>query len=161
MRIIKDKIKSPQKLRSIFAKLKRQGKKTAFTNGCFDIIHYGHVNYLEKARKKADVLIVAINSDSSIRRIKGDKRPIVKLKDRQGVVAALESVDFVTSFNQNTPSEIIKLLKPDILVKGGDWNKNEIVGKDTVESCGGRVIIIPYIKGQSTTQIIKRIEKTR
>ena len=140
-------------------KLKRQGKRIALTNGCFDILHYGHVNYLESAKRLTDILIVAINSDNSVKRIKGKKRPVINLKDRMGIVAALECVDFVTSFTQNTPLQIIKLLRPDILIKGGDWNKNNIVGKDIVESYGGCVITLPYIKGQSSSKIIERIGK--
>ena len=159
MRLIKNKIKSPRRLKNIILRLKRQGERIAFTNGCFDILHYGHVNYLQRAKGLTDILVVAINYDSSVKRIKGSKRPIISLKDRMMIVAALESVDFVTSFRQDTPLEIIKLLKPDILVKGGDWNKKKIVGKDIVQSYGGSVIILPYIKGQSSSKIIKRIGK--
>lgn len=157
MRIAKNKIKSPQELKKIISRLKKQGKKIAFTNGCFDILHYGHVSYLEKAKRLTDILVIAINSDSSMRRIKGKTRPILNLGDRMGIIAALECVDFITSFNQDTPREIIKLLKPDMLIKGGDWNRNEIVGKNVVESYGGKVKTIPYIKGQSTTKIINRL----
>lgn len=157
MRIAKNKIKSPQELKKIISRLKKQGKKIAFTNGCFNILHYGHVSYLEKAKRLTDILVIAINSDSSMRRIKGKTRPILNLGDRMGIIAALECVDFITSFNQDTPREIIKLLKPDMLIKGGDWNRNEIVGKNVVESYGGKVKTIPYIKGQSTTKIINRL----
>ena len=160
MRLIEDKIKSPEKLKKIILNLKKQGKRVAFTNGCFDILHYGHVDYLENAKKLTDKLVVAINSDSSIKRIKGKNRPIFNLRDRIRIVAALECVDFITSFNQDTPLEIIKLLKPDILIKGGDWNKNKIVGKDVVESYEGRVITVPYIKGKSSSKIIKKIVKS-
>jgi len=160
MRLIEDKIKSPKILKNIILRLKRRNIKVAFTNGCFDILHYGHVNYLQNAKRLTDILVVAINSDSSVKRIKGRRRPVIKLKDRMRTVAALESVDFVTSFNEDTPLNLIKLLKPDILVKGGDYNSNKIVGKDIVESYGGYVKIIPYIKGQSSSKIIKRIGKT-
>ena len=159
MRLIGTKIKSPKELKNIILRLKRQGKTVAFTNGCFDILHYGHINYLERIKGLTDILVVAINSDSSIKRIKGRARPIINLKDRIRIVAALESVDFVTSFSHDTPINLIELLKPDILVKGGDWNKNKIVGKDIVESCGGRVITFPFIKGQSSSKIIKIIGK--
>ncbi|KPK43016.1 MAG: glycerol-3-phosphate cytidylyltransferase [Omnitrophica WOR_2 bacterium SM23_29] len=159
MRLIEAKIKSNKELRNIILRFKGKGKKIAFTNGCFDILHYGHVNYLQKAKRLADILVVAINTDSSVKRIKGKDRPVINLKDRISTVAALESVDFVTSFNQDTPLNLIKLLKPDILVKGGDWNKNKIVGKDVVESVGGRVIKLPYVKGHSSSKIIKRIGK--
>lgn len=159
MRLIKDKIKSPYRLKSIILKLKRRKKTIAFTNGCFDILHYGHVAYLEKVKRLADVLVVAINSDSSLRRIKGKGRPIVNLSNRLAVVAALECVDFVTSFSQDTPLELIKLIKPNFLVKGGDWYKDKIVGRKLVESYGGAVRTLPYIKGQSTSKIIKQIAK--
>lgn len=160
MRLIKDKIKSPRQLKSIILKLKRRKKKIAFTNGCFDILHYGHVAYLEKARSSADVLVVALNSDSSLRRIKGRGRPIINLKNRLAIVAALEAVDFVTSFSQDTPFELIKLIKPDFLIKGGDWRRNRIVGKKLVDSYGGIVKTLAYVKGQSTSKIIRRIGRT-
>ncbi len=159
MRLTDTKIKSPKELKKIILRLRRQGKKIAFTNGCFDILHYGHVNYLEKTKGLADILVVAINSDSSIKRIKGNRRPIMNLKHRLRIIAALEAVDFVTSFSQDTPLDLIKLLKPDILVKGGDWNRFKIVGKDIAESYGGRAITLPFIKGQSSSQIIKRLLK--
>ena len=159
MLLIKEKIKSPSALKKIILKLKKQNKKVAFTNGCFDILHYGHVVYLQKAKGLADVLVVAVNSDRSLRRIKGKGRPILNLNNRLALVAALEAVDFVTSFSQDTPYKIIKLIKPDILIKGGDWDRRRIVGKDIVESYGGRVMALPYIKGQSTSKIIKRIGK--
>ena len=160
MRLIQKKIKSPEALKKILSGLKKQGRTIAFTNGCFDILHSGHLNYLQEARKLADVLIVAVNSDDSVRRIKGRGRPVIKLKDRMWAIAALESVDYVTYFEQDNPLEIIKLRKPDILFKGKDWNKNKIIGKDFVESYGGRVMTLPYIKGQSSSKIIKRIEET-
>ena len=160
MRLVESKIKSPKELKNIISRLKRQNKIIAFTNGCFDILHYGHINYLERAKTKTDILVVAINSDSSIRRLKGNTRPIMKLNDRMRIVAALESVDFVTSFNQDTPSKIIGFLKPDILLKGGDWNKNRIVGKDIVESYGGRAITLPYIRGRSSSKIINKFLKS-
>ena len=159
MRIIKNKIKKVKELRNIARRLKRQGKTIAFTNGCFDILHTGHVEYLENARKLADVLIVAINSDSSVRRIKGKNRPVINLRDRMRIIAALESTDFVTSFVQDTPLSLIKLLKPDILVKGSDWDKDKIVGRDVVQSYGGRAITLPFLTGQSSSKIIRRIGK--
>ncbi len=159
MRLIKNKIKSPKKLKKIITRLKKRGFKVAFTNGCFDILHYGHVSYLEKAKRLADILIVALNSDGSVKRIKGKARPVMKLRNRMRIIAALECVDFVTSFNQSTPLEVIKLLKPDILIKGGDWSQDSIVGKDIVNSYGGNVATIPYIKGQSSTKFIKIINE--
>jgi len=160
VRLIQKKIKTAGALKKIIPGLKKQGKTIAFTNGCFDILHSGHVSYLQEAKKLADVLIVAVNSDGSVKRIKGRGRPVIKLKDRMWAVAALESVDFVTYFEQDTPLKIIKLLKPDILFKGKDWSKNKIVGKEVVESYGGRIMTLPYIKGQSSSKIINRIEKT-
>lgn len=157
MRLIEAKIKSSDDLRNIVLRLKGEGRKIIFTNGCFDILHYGHINYLQNAKRLADVLIVAINSDSSVMRIKGKGRPVIKQKDRMRTVAALEAVDFVTSFSQNTPLNLIKLLKPDILVKGRDWSKDKIVGRDIVDSYGGKVITLPFVKGQSSSKIIKRI----
>lgn len=137
--------------------LKRQGKITVFTNGCFDILHYGHVKYLEDARHKGDCLIVALNSDSSVRRIKGNKRPIVKEKDRARILAGLESVDYVVIFSQDTPLKAIKYLKPDILVKGADWGLKDIVGRDVVLKYGGKTAVIKFLKGYSTTNLINKI----
>ena len=159
MRLIKTKVKSPKELKGIISKLKRQGKVIAFTNGCFDILHYGHIDYLESAKRFADILVVAVNSDGSVKRLKGSDRPITRLRDRIKIVAALESVDFVTSFTQDTPLQIIKLLKPDILIKGADWSRKTIVGKDLVEAYGGCAITLPYIKGCSSSKIIKKIGK--
>src|SRR3989338_7489156 len=118
-----DKIQSQSKLIKIIDALKRQGKKIAFTNGCFDILHYGHVKYLEQAKGKADILVVGLNSDSSLKKIKGKNRPINKQMDRARVLSALTSVDYLTIFSEGTPLELIKLIQPDVLVKGGDWQK--------------------------------------
>lgn len=154
------KIKSRKALKDIITRLKLRGKKIVFTNGCFDILHYGHAKYLEDAKRKGDILVVALNSDASVRRLKGKSRPIVSESDRAKVIAALESVDFVTIFNENTPWEIIKLLAPDVLVKGSDWDKSNIVGADIVQSLGGKVYAIKLAPGRSTTNIIKKIVKT-
>lgn len=153
------KITSLTRLKPKIAGLKKAGKKIVFTNGCFDLLHYGHVMYLEKAKAKGDILIVALNSDSSVRRIKGSKRPVVKQNDRARVIAGLESVDFVTIFSEDTPLKAIKALKPDIIVKGSDWAKKGIVGKDTVTAYGGRAVTIPLAGGRSTTDIINRVLK--
>lgn len=158
-KLIKNKIKSLNKLKKITSSLKKQGKKIVFSNGCFDILHYGHVRYLREAKKKGDCLVVAVNSDASVRKIKGSKRPIVNQKDRLAIVAALESVDYVVSFKETTPLKIIKILKPDLLVKGADWNKNNIAGKDIVLSYGGEVHTIKLVKNRSTTDIIKKIAR--
>jgi rfaE bifunctional protein nucleotidyltransferase chain/domain len=154
------KIKNPGELKVIIKKLKENGKIIVFTNGCFDILHYGHVMYLKKAKAKGDYLIVGLNSDSSVRKIKGNTRPIVDEKDRAGVLAALESVDFVVIFKEDTPLRIIRELKPDILIKGSDWNKKTIVGADFLKSYGGKVKTVKLAQGRSTTGIIRKIIET-
>ena len=140
--------------------LRNQGKKIAFTNGCFDILHVGHVRYLREARKTGDVLVLALNSDSSVRAIKGEKRPLVPEQERAEVLAALECIDFVTIFSELTPLELINFLKPDVLIKGGDWPEEKVVGRDEVKQWGGRVAIIPEVKGKSTTNVVEKIIKT-
>lgn len=140
--------------------LRKQGKKIAFTNGCFDILHVGHVRYLREAKKTADVLVLALNSDSSVRSIKGEKRPLVSEQERAEVLAALEFIDFVTIFPELTPLELINYLKPDILIKGGDWPEEKVVGREEVKQWGGRVSIIPEVKGKSTTNVVDKIIKT-
>jgi len=158
--VIENKIKSLNKLKRLTSSLKKQGKRIVFTNGCFDILHYGHIKYLQEAKKNGDCLIVAVNSDASVRKIKGSKRPIVKQKDRLRIVAALESVDYVVSFNETTPLKTIKALKPDLLIKGADWDKKDIAGKDIVLSYGGGVHTIRLVKNRSTTDIIKKIARS-
>lgn len=152
------KIKSPRSLATHLRKLKKSSKKckVVFTNGCFDLLHKGHVSYLEAARKKGDLLVVALNGDASVRRLKGPTRPLNGLADRLEVIAALESVDFVTWFEEDTPLSVILALRPNVLVKGGDWNPEHIVGSTQVKEWGGRVFSLPYIKGKSTTRIIAR-----
>lgn len=152
-----DKIKTVRELRKITARLKQKGKKIAFTNGCFDILHYGHVQYLENASSKADVLVVGLNKDSSIKRIKGINRPIVNEKDRARVLAALESVDFVVLFGEDTPLNLIREIKPDLLIKGADWQKCKIIGADFVSKYGGKVTTVKFAQGYSTTNLIKNI----
>jgi len=152
-----NKIVTRERLKEKIDHLKKEGKKIVFTNGCFDILHVGHTRYLREAKKTGDILILALNSDESVRCLKGDKRPLIPEDERGDVVASLESVDFVTIFNESTPFELIEYLKPDILVKGGDWAENEVVGRDSVTTWGGKVIIIPEIKGSSTTNIIEKI----
>lgn len=148
---------SREHLKKIRKDLKEKGKKVVFTNGCFDLIHAGHVDYLTKAKEFGDVLIVAVNSDESIRRIKGKTRPITPLSERGFVLSNLKAVDYVTPFEEDTPFEIIKDLVPDILVKGADWSIENIVGRDTVESNGGEVKTIEFVNNQSTSNIIKII----
>ncbi|NQT89864.1 MAG: D-glycero-beta-D-manno-heptose 1-phosphate adenylyltransferase [Candidatus Omnitrophica bacterium] len=157
--MITDKIKNRQSLKRILTRLKKKGVKVAFTNGCFDILHYGHVKYLEDAARCADILIVAINNDASVKRLKGKKRPVFGLKDRARLVASLESVDFVTSFHEDTPAEIISYLKPDIVIKGADYKVKDIVGNRIVKAYGGSVRNVRYHKGYSVTAIIKRIAR--
>jgi rfaE bifunctional protein nucleotidyltransferase chain/domain len=153
------KIKTAQELRPLLEILRATGKKIVFTNGCFDLIHTGHTRYLTKAKSYGDILIVAVNSDASVRAIKGSKRPINGETDRLEVLAALESVDFVVLFHEPDPHRIISDLQPDVLVKGGDWPIEKIVGRDIVEARGGRVISTGYIEGASTTGIIEKIVK--
>lgn len=148
------KIKSVTGLKRILSSKKR--KKVVFTNGVFDILHPGHVQYLEKAKKKGDLLVIALNADSSVKQNKGPKRPINSLKQRQAVIAGLESVDYVTSFSEKTPLKIIETLRPHVLVKGGDWKISDIVGSKEVKSWGGKVFSISFLKGHSTTGIIKK-----
>ncbi len=137
--------------------LKKKNKKVVFTNGCFDILHAGHVDYITKAKSFGDVLIVALNSDSSVTKIKGKNRPIVPLKERAFIISNLKAVDYVTVFDEETPYETIKKIIPDILVKGADWKVENIVGKDIVEAAGGKVETIEFVNFQSTTNIIKTI----
>ncbi len=151
------KLKDKRSLRKIINGLRSQGKRIAFTNGCFDILHYGHAKYLELAKSKADILVVAVNSDASVRKLKGPARPLVSQMFRAKMVAALESVDYVVIFSEETPLEIIKSLKPDVLVKGGDWKEDKIVGADFVKSRGGRVYSLKFVQGFSTTNIIEKI----
>lgn len=155
--MLKSKIKILKVLKKALAGLKRKGNKIVFTNGCFDILHYGHARYLEDAKKHGDILVVAVNSDSSVRRIKGDKRPVVAQKDRINLVASLESVDYAIIFNEEDPLRLIKELKPDVLVKGADWSKDKIAGADFVLSYGGKVSTIKLAKGRSSTNLIKKI----
>lgn len=153
------KIKAQGALASTVSKLRAGKKRVVFTNGCFDILHVGHVEYLKKARKLGDLLVVGLNSDASVRAIKGKTRPINKQADRAKVLSALYFVDYVTIFGDETPERLIKTLKPDILVKGADWKAKDIIGADFVKSYGGKVKIISFIKGHSTTSVIRKIGK--
>jgi rfaE bifunctional protein nucleotidyltransferase chain/domain len=153
----RSKIKTLKELKKILLNLKSKDKKIVFTNGCFDLLHYGHLRYLEEAKAKGDILVVAINSDASVRKIKGNKRPLTNEKDRARIIAGLGCVDYVAIFSQDTPLEIIKLLKPDILVKGSDWKTNNIVGRELVLKHGGKVLALSFLRGYSTTNLIKKI----
>lgn len=151
------KITPRNELKATVDRLKREGKKVVFTNGCFDILHAGHTRYLREARKLGDALILALNSDSSVRSIKGPMRPIVPEAERAEVVASLDSVDYVTVFDELTPLELIEYLRPDVIVKGGDWAEKDIVGAEAVGKWGGRVAVMPEIEGASTTNIIDKV----
>ncbi len=153
------KIYPRDELKTEVDRLKREGKKIIFTNGCFDILHAGHTRYLREAKKLGDVLILALNSDDSVRSIKGPNRPIVPEAERAEVVASLESVDYVTVFSELTPLELIEFLQPTVIVKGGDWAEKDIVGAEAVRKWGGRVAIMPEIEGASTTNVIDKIRK--
>jgi rfaE bifunctional protein nucleotidyltransferase chain/domain len=148
---------SLSELKSIRSKLKAEGKKVVFTNGVFDLIHSGHLDYLSKAKKLGDVLIVGLNSDDSVRRIKGNKRPILKQEERAFIVSNLKPVDFVVFFDEDTPEKLISEIIPDILVKGADWAVNKIVGREVVEKNGGKVMNIEFVNDQSTSKIIDLI----
>ena len=141
--------------------LRRAGKRVVFTNGVFDLLHPGHVRYLTAARAEGDALIVAVNSDRSVRANKGPDRPITPERERAEILAALDCIDAVVIFDEETPDAIVKAIQPDVLAKGADWAENAIVGRDTVEGRGGRVVRIPIEPGWSTTEIVKRIERTR
>jgi len=158
-RLLEKKIRNLRKLEKLISYLKSRGKKVVFTNGCFDLLHYGHVKYLQDAKKKGDILVVGINSDASVKRIKGKTRPVINEKGRLRLIAGLESVDYALLFKEDTPLKIIKSLKPDVLVKGADWKRDNIVGRDTVASYGGSIATVKFIKGYSTSGLIKKIAK--
>lgn len=155
------KIKTLGALEKEVRKLRQAGRKIVFTNGCFDLLHYGHAQYLQEAKNKGDILVVGVNSDSSVRKIKGKNRPIVDEESRLKLLSALASVDYLTLFKETTPIIVIKKIKPDILIKGADWKKSNIAGSDFVESYGGRVITIKLVKGLSTTNLINKIVNSR
>ena len=157
------KIKSLSALSSTLKRVRSNKKKPkiVFTNGCFDLLHKGHVTYLEAARKRGDILVVALNADESVKRLKGPERPLNTLADRMEVIGALECVDFVTWFEEETPLNAINKLKPDVLVKGGDWKPEQIVGSTEVRSWKGKVFSLPYVEGKSTTELIALARKTQ
>jgi len=152
-----------EKILSRDAFLSRFGRprdfRLVFTNGCFDILHRGHVEYLHRARMLGDALVVAVNTDASVERLKGPGRPMVSQGDRALVLAGLESVTAVTLFSGDTPRNLLAALLPDVLVKGGDYSPDQIIGKEEIESAGGEVHVIPFIKGRSTTELISRIQE--
>ncbi len=150
-------ITSRENIGPICDELRREHRRIVFTNGCFDILHRGHVTYLAAARALGDVLVLGLNSDASVRRLKGPSRPINSTEDRAAVMDALRAVDYVTIFDEDTPLELIKSVKPDILVKGGDYEIDDIVGADFVQARGGSVRTIPFVEGKSTTGLIRAI----
>jgi D-glycero-beta-D-manno-heptose 1-phosphate adenylyltransferase len=150
-------VKTIDELLEIRNELKRQNKKIVFTNGVFDILHAGHVDYLTKTKEKGDVLIVAVNSDASVKRIKGPLRPVVPQQERAFIISSLKPVDYVTIFEEDTPYETIKKIIPDVLIKGADWAVDKIAGKDIVEANGGKVETIAFVNNTSTTNIIKTV----
>ncbi len=153
------KIIDREQLKKELDRLRGEGKKIVFTNGCFDILHVGHARYLKEAKKNGDVLVLALNSDASVRAIKGEKRPLIPEDERAYLVASLEPVDYVTVFSEATPLELIGYLNPDVLVKGGDWAEEQVVGREEVRKRGGKVVIIPEIQGASTTNIVEKIKR--
>jgi D-beta-D-heptose 7-phosphate kinase/D-beta-D-heptose 1-phosphate adenosyltransferase len=156
---VTEKIKAKGELRNILEGLKRSGERIVFTNGCFDILHIGHIRCLEGAKKEGDILVVALNSDRSIRSIKGPSRPFTPEGERTEVLSALACVDYVVIFDEPDPLELISFLKPNILVKGGDWTPETTIGREVVEGMGGKVVIIPHVQGVSTSTIVDRMGK--
>lgn len=154
-----DRVHSQAEIARLVETARAAGQRIVFTNGVFDLLHPGHVRYLQEARALGDLLIVGLNADSSVRRNKGSRRPINSEGERAEVLAALASVDAVVIFDQDTPAEIISLVQPDVLVKGADWAADQIVGRDTVEARGGRVVRVPVEQGYSTTAIVERIRR--
>ena len=157
---VSGKLKSLEEIKAVVIAARNDGKRVAFTNGCFDVLHRGHVHVLREARACADLLIVGINSDQSVKQIKGPARPVLPESDRCELLGAMEMVDFLVLFNEPDPGNLISAIRPDVLVKGGDWNSDKIIGADVVEAAGGRVVVVPYIKGFSTTEIIQRIKNS-
>lgn len=155
------KVVALPELLDIRRRCKKEGKRVVFTNGCFDLLHRGHVEYLTKARSLGDVLVVGLNTDESVRALKGQDRPVVEQDDRAHVLAALQAVDYVCLFEEETPIEIIRALVPDILVKGADWAVADVAGRDVVEAAGGSVQTIEFLPNRSTSGLIRRIRNTR
>lgn len=156
---MKNKLKTWEEISSIIKELKSQNKKIIFTNGCFDILHSGHVQYLAEAKELGDILILGLNSDSSVKRLKGNDRPINNEGERAVVLSALCSISYIVVFEEDTPYMLINHIKPDALVKGGDWKPNDIVGSDIVSSYNGEVKSLSYIDGKSTTDIINKLKE--
>jgi D-beta-D-heptose 7-phosphate kinase/D-beta-D-heptose 1-phosphate adenosyltransferase len=156
---MKEKIKKREDLRRVVQDLKAKGKRIVFTNGCFDLLHIGHIRYLEEAKSLGDILVVGVNSDRSVRGMKGPNRPILPEEERAEILSSLECVSYITIFDESTPLELISTLQPHVLVKGGDWTKESTVGKEVVERLGGEVVILPFVEGSSTSNLIETILK--
>jgi D-beta-D-heptose 7-phosphate kinase/D-beta-D-heptose 1-phosphate adenosyltransferase len=156
---VREKIKKRDDLRRIIQDLKAKGKRIVFTNGCFDLLHLGHVRYLEEAKSLGDILVVGVNSDASVRGLKGPNRPILPEEERAEILSGLGCIDYVTIFDEPTPSNLISLLLPQVLVKGGDWTKEATVGWETVERTGGEVVILSFVEGSSSSHLIETILK--
>jgi len=156
---LREKIKTKEELRRIVEDLKKKGKRIVFTNGCFDLLHLGHIRYLEKAKSLGDILVVGVNSDRSVRNLKGPERPILLEEERVEILSSLGCVDYITVFDELTPLELISSLQPHILVKGGNWAKETTVGREVVERSGGEVVILPFVEGSSTSNLIETILK--
>jgi rfaE bifunctional protein nucleotidyltransferase chain/domain len=154
---VSDKVKSLDELKTLTAAARTRGKIVVFTNGCFDLLHRGHIYLLREAKALGDLLVVAINSDQSVKLIKGPTRPILSESDRLQLIASMEMVNYVLLFDEPNPYNVISILRPNILVKGGDWPAEEVVGGDIVQGSGGKVVVVPYLKGFSTTEIIGKI----
>lgn len=157
--MMQEKIKRKEDLQRIIEDLKAKGKRIVFTNGCFDLLHLGHIRYLEKAKSLGDILVVGVNSDRSVQSLKGLERPILPEEERAEILSGLECVDYITLFDELTPLELISSLQPHILVKGGDWAKETTVGREVVERSGGEVVILPFVEGSSTSNLIETILK--
>jgi D-beta-D-heptose 7-phosphate kinase/D-beta-D-heptose 1-phosphate adenosyltransferase len=154
---VSDKLRSLDEIISITAQARQKGKAVVFTNGCFDLLHRGHVHLLRQAKAAGDLLIVALNSDRSVKTLKGPARPILPEADRAELIGAMEMVDYIVIFDEPDPYKLIAAIQPTVLVKGGDWSETEIIGADLVRQWGGRVDVIPYLKGFSTSEMIERI----
>lgn len=155
---MKEKIKTLSKLKLIVEKMRKEGKKIVFTNGCFDLLHRGHIRYLRRAKALGDALIVGLNSDQSVRAIKGKTRPLLPQAERAEILSALEFVDYIIIFKEPSPASLILRLKPDLQVKGGNYRKEEVREKEAVESYGGKVVVVKEEKGYSTTNLIEKIK---
>jgi len=158
---MKEKILSLEKLLGVRKGLRAAGRRVVFTNGVFDLLHVGHVRYLHEARSLGDALVVGINSDRTVRELKGEERPVTNESERAEILAALRNVDYVTVFDDISPRSLIAQLLPDVLVKGGDWGLDQIHGREEVEAAGGKVMSLPFVSGASTTGIIDKMKRTK